>query len=110
VLRPTIIHRSDSGDTDSDDNDGNNAHSFAQLSVMSRPQLATTYDRQQRQYRKRIASASAIEHNPALPARIMRLPLEFSQPDTADDDPYTYVITQPQSNASPSPTNDENRG
>ena len=113
VLRPTIIHRSDSGDTDSDDNDGNNIHSFAELSVMSRQQLASTYDQQQRNFRKRIASESSPMHVVRNQPRVLRFPLEFSSNDTTDNDAYTYVITQQHSESTPpapTPANDANRG
>ena len=101
VFRPTILHRSDSGDTDSDDNAGNNTHSFAQLSVMSRPQLASTYDRQQRQFRKRIASESSTMHSTNTQPRVIRLALEFLPAEPDEHDAYTYVITQPQGDSTP---------
>ena len=113
VLRPTIIRRSDSGDTDSDESAGNNINSFAALSVMSRQQLASTYDQQQRQFRKRIASESSTMHVASNQPRVLRLPLEFSSDNTTDNDAYTYVITQPQSASTPpapTPANDANRG
>ena len=129
LLRPTISHRSDSDDTDSDDNAGNNIKSFAALSVMTRQQLGSTYDQQQRQFRKRIASESTTMYVASNQPRVLRLPLEFSSNDTTDNDAYTYAITQPQSdstpptpslperssvhrdnNDSPSPTHDAHRG
>lgn len=89
-------------------------NSFEQLSIMFRPQLASTYHRQQRQFRKRVvASGSTIEHNTNNQSRITRLPLEFFQPDTNDDDAYTYVITQPQGHltpTAPSSTHDQHYG
>jgi hypothetical protein len=112
-LRPIVNHRSDSGDTDSDESAGNNINSFAALSVMSRQQLASTYDQQQRQFRKRIASESSTMHVASNQPRVLRLPLEFSSDDTTDNDAYTYVITQPQSASTPpapTPANDANRG